>query len=743
MNYYTTTTDRMAAMARVTAARVSYSSRAADELTLAVALPPDSYEAPLPWEYGDRVNLTNGLGRVVFSGTVEPPTLDPMAREWRCTVRGLWRRLETVTYANMSAAGKLRFPATFSSVNESALLTKVTLPQAGGPPLVQYMLPAEAEEYLEEHPTATLEPARAGGLVSAADVATGVCDWAGVPADMPVTACVLEVGSTGATSCASLLLSALEMVPGAVTWTDYTATTPTLICRHADDLPLLSLDLATGSVSGLGSTGGVVSYSFQPRPDLVPPVVAILCGDECPLVLPEGGDIRTPGAFLTAIAPLKVSRGSSATTAGGELTPAMAAAVQRASGQYVRVRALPLPGNTAANAIPFWQRFFPWLKGYASAVSTDAAKITRLTKEEAFPDADDMVVTGIPAADESAEINNYSTACDYLLIQGDIPTHKRTGIKFCRGSIEQRVWLTNPNAVAPEIVTERGRHFPGNAERSGTETLYVDLALTDAVLVDRRTYVYQNGTNIEPEAMEEGGGAGGGTTPPAEEEPSTEELEHAAELAYTALACRDYYNATRTERPEISLELFCPEFCPADLLGYRLQLVNGPAAHNGRPSPVLGVTWDLLTGRVGVSCGSGSEANFNAMLSQRRALSARNNAVISPTADVTAADFSGYDPTAGEGGEEAEQETPYNMISPSISGSAGAGEGGQARYPFQVFEEGGKWYMYRAEIPVPGGMLQFPTTEVPYKEGRKFSVLQYWTGSAWSYKVRYYDTPTT
>lgn len=732
---HTATTAQLAAIGGVTTLSLDYGSREADVLTLAVDL---TAADALPWDYRDEVRVTDITGRCIFAGTCDPPQIDPATNRWTITARSSWARLEAVTYAQFDDSGNVVFPSPFTAQYNSALLTRVQ-DTVEGERVLLYMLPEEAEEYALDHPLAQLSPARCGGLVSAGDIVAATASWAGVAVSSSIGNCVMSLGSSGMASCASLMLGALEQVPNAFTYMDYSASTPTLRIATAPEAALV-LDMQSGTISGLGSTGGVTSYTMRRRPDLVPPVVALVCGDECPLVLPEGGDIRTPGAFLAAVAPLRVA--TSATSGGlnaaGSLTDAMTAAVQEASGQYMRCRAVPQPGSGTAAAVKFWARWFPWLADYASGLQVDAPTITKLSKEAAFPEEDDMQPSGNDAADESAEINNYDVSCSYVLIQGQIPTNKSTGIKFCKGTIEQRVWLANPAAVRPESVRDMGRHFPGNGELNGNERLFVVLTMSP-VFVDRRGYVYQTGTGNEPGSSSGGTSTGGGTGEETEED-TTVQTEHAAELAYTALACRDYYAATRQERPELSLQFFMPDFCPLDLLGKSITLQGAVPYHSGIASPVLGVSWDLISGRVSVQCGSGSQSNFNALLSLRRAISAMNARAMSPVANVTAADFSDY-AGGGGGGGGGGSATPYNMISPSISPAASAGQNGEEHYPFELFQENGSWYLYRGRVPTPAGMIEFPTTAVQYQQGREYSVLPHYNAAtdSWSYKVRYYD----
>lgn len=760
------TLAQLAAIHNADVARVEYHSQAADILRLEVQLRRGE-GFPLPWQYGDAVRLLGYGGEVLFCGTCAPPNYDAMTNRWSVEVRSAWADLNRTPLVTRDKDGNLR-PA--NAASQSAPAVRVDWKEYdpdnpladsnGMVKKVKYVLPGEEDALLEAHTGATSYTAAVKGLSLADSVVTRCAGFpsgsAGAVSNL--NAIVPAVGSNGSSTCGALIRAALEHVPGSVTWSDY-ADGGKLNAALAGSLPSLCLNMATGEIAGLGQTGGVTQYSLRRRPDLVPPGVIIFYGTKLHACVPANLDPSLPGVIVVTVQPLQCGTGAVALDENGGLDAAATAAVQEATNKYMRVRGIALPTSGVVAAGRFWSQLFPWLAPYQSALEVDAPVIKKLTQQEAYPEADDMASSGVGAIAEASAIRNYSTACGYLMTEGVFTTAKRTGIKFCKGSVTQRVWLENPGSLNVESAQETGRHFPGYGTHNGQERMFVDFQLT-GIFIDRKGYVYRTADNEEVPEEEAEEEEGGGQSQQEQEQEAEEERQRAedakqAELEYTKRCAEDYYSAVSGERPELHVTLFRPDFWPGALMGKTLSLANCHPLHAGVATPVLGVTWNLITGEVEVEGGSGAEANFNDMLSVRRALQAAADAAMAPLMgeqnfEDTYGENQEEDPEEPEEPEDPEEpeetDTEGQKVQPNISATASAGAGGQVRQPFSIFQENGSWYMQGGYVPVHNGPpIWVDTQGVPYREGRKYSVQPRYsrTTNTWSVKVRYYDPPSS
>ena len=607
---------------------LTYNADAPD--TVDVSMLPEDYAA-LPWQYGDRVILTEG-GRRVFSGVL------------------------------------MTSPA--SSV------------QAGAPEEVAIQLQSDLailQQTVYAHLNAKGEPLYAGAgreyFVDAGAFSREVFKYAtGWPGSKVASSLSVSVGgkiptpsSNGCTSCGQLFETVLQWVPDALLVQRYDETGDTLhITTHGAFEPL-----------SLPHNAPLQSVALTARPELVPPVCALVGGEH--YKYPADGDIREPGSFVYAV-PIKRD--------GQNKGPAGSAPAS----QKMIIRGVPIPDRyqfkrgeqeyqtsviiAGSDTEKFIRAFFPAYAVHMSDrdLTAGACVITPvlaadLNDESSAPayGAEDEDATPVPANYE--EDPSTFTAADkggiYVMTEGSFNASSNSkknlkGLRWCKATLSMNVALRKSDVKAAELPTVV-ELFPGLRKNSEGETVFYAQLKLEAVLINRRKRVYDPATNQPCRSDSEYS---------AEEDPNT------PTTTEYRTALLNYYNASRTIYTDGSVALLHDGSLQPELLVGRMLRIEGKRPEwSTMNALVRSVSWDYGQRKLSLAVGSRDVLGFNEHL-QRLMLQrmvgveeARRQAIPRDVADT-----------------EAEAKAEADMsVSPSITAGLGVHSGGKYRTPWTLF----------------------------------------------------------
>lgn len=609
---------------------LTYNADAPD--TVDVSMLPEDYAA-LPWQYGDRVILTEG-GRRVFSGTL------------------------------------MTSPA--SSV------------QAGAPEEVAIQIQSDLailQQTVYAHLNAKGEPLYAGTgreyFVDAGAFAREVFEYAtGWPGSKVASSLSVSVGgkiptpsSNGCTSCGQLLETVLQWVPDALLVQRYDETGDTLhITTHGAFEPL-----------SLPHNAPLQSVALTARPELVPPVCALVGGEH--YKYPSDGDIREPGAFVYAV-PIKRD--------GQNKGPAGSAPAS----QKMVIRGVPIPGRQQFQRGPeeyqsstviagskterYIRAFFPAYAAFMAErdLSAGACVVTVVPAADLNDEADTPPADGTSAdedalptpANYSDEPWNWSPDDEggiYVMTEGSFNASSNSrknlkGLRWCKASISMNVGLRKSEIKNAELPTVL-ELFPGLRKNDEGETVFYAQLKLEAVLINRRKRVYDPATNQPCRSDSEYS---------AEEDPNT------PTTTEYRTALLNYYNASRTVYTDGSVALLHDgSLQPEMLVGRMLRLEGKRPEWATMNALVRTVAWDYGQRKLSLTVGSRDVLGFNEHL-QRLMLQrmvgveeARRQAIPRDVADT-----------------EAEAKAEADMsVSPSITAGLGVHSGGKYRTPWTLF----------------------------------------------------------
>lgn len=482
--------------------------------------------------------------------------------------------------------------------------------------------------------------------------------------------------------------------------------------------------------------GVVESAEFRPRYDLRPPVVgmvwssavvAAVKGTRREFVLPEGGDLRQPWAFLYEL-PEVGGAGM-----GEELTEAQKGVVRDAAAQRMEVEGLPVPVGWVSSgnmreastgqpkvAYDFWCRWFPELKKTGiGCLQFGQAVFEPVDVDVAFPpveggatSADGTVETGQPA---NYEEFGEETQRIYVLNKGEFPASAErrenvSGLSFCQGVYKQYVWL-KADYIGSLTEEERKEFFKGSWNvqlADGRHATRYALLTLRAVFIDRHHKRYKTGTN---ELLD-------GDDDFSADEEDEEEPETGGDVttADYKQAVEDYYAATRRL-------LWDGSICLTGAEGVRLsEMVGRTLCVTGlRPewaqmgTPVQAVVWRPFEGELVLQTGSTElltvDERVERMQLGRRGLLGGGSS-LPPDSEMDVPDEE--EPVVPD---EEDEESPA-MVAPSISAIQEAKAEGRPLNPFEVFQDGERWFMNEGVWPAWGELIQFPTTDVTEKKAQ-------------------------
>lgn len=522
-------------------------------------------------------------------------------------------------------------------------------------------------------------------------------------------------------------------------------------------------DRATETITEVvGTFGGVTSVSLRARHDLVPPVCALT--GKVHAVLPQGGDIRTPGSYVYNL-PKDDVEGESG---GGEMDDETRRAVQDAAAPKMEVIGWEIPEawkldqtemlhavKEVEKYIKFWGAFskFKVLKKLAAVVRFGGMRVEIVDAEDAYEEEEDII---IPAPGESeSDVKKIPYNYDppksekdenweklYVHQEGSFPASRRrkkclSGLKFCKASIYQNVVLVG-KIPAGVMTMERAleffdghKPFTDDVSSTAKPRRYTCLRL-DCTLINRRKKRYKTGTNelceddqdYKPE--ENSGGAEG--------DKDREKGEYIDFL-------NSYYAATRKLYYDGTVTLTRVDFDPAALCAHGINIAGLDPEWETMESPCVQAVYDAFERRLSLTLGSREPLTIDEMADRSQAIKeqAMSGSIAAQNSEDDGKDFN--DDPNPENPENPDKNDDLEMIAPNHTASHSSELKGRALEPFEVYPEGDRWYINEGELASPQGAINFPKTEITsiYKDGHKYIVVPKYDkkNKIWKPQVRY------
>lgn len=491
--------------------------------------------------------------------------------------------------------------------------------------------------------------------------------------------------------------------------------------------------------------GSVVSVSCNTTAWEVPPVVALR--GRYKYTLPAGENIFQPGAFVYHVPKKDVGMGGNKD----------ATEVQRTSGTWNIVKGYLIPPGWQSlndgkavdmreevSDIPahheFWAKYLPEIrKTNVSCLAFGTAVFEPIPVSEAYPEEDEddetSTLSGVtkwrPPLLESKngpanyeEFSTRDTKKLYVCYEGQFPasSEKRgnvSGLKFCRGTLRQYVWLKGPYTGMMRG-TDVMAFFAGSMKVPGTdgtpETVsYTQLTL-DGVFINRRRTRYQSGTNGQPKAIMD-------ADPDDSEQNGTETSTELTKRDYIQ-ALSDYYYSSRPVGTHGSMRL-------AGVNSYR---------HSAELGVLKSVRWNPTTGELTLTTGAGGPVGVEAILQRQQV------GKMQALADFQGTLAQASQEEGDETGEDAEKNETDNY--PMVGAGAVAAHRVDAKAaklePFAVYmDDDGRMMMNGGPLPSPVGIIDVEPTDISsvWRVGREFYVKARWNRSTkgWEAVVLYRD----
>lgn len=496
----------------------------------------------------------------------------------------------------------------------------------------------------------------------------------------------------GTTTCGALMTEALRWLPDTIMVQRYSAEGDTLKVLHVEEMPHMTLE----------PTALLTSVNLQARPELVPPVCALVGGDN--YIVPSNGDVRAPGAFVypVPVAQNDNSRAGSA-PASQKMTIKGIAVPERTVGKNCAevFKSTAIIENSRMHK--FLRYFFPayrelLLHCSAGAPLLSVVPVEELQEDEPGEDEDSID----PPANYSDPLgwgagDGYD-AC-YVMTEGSFTASSRRtknlrGLRWCKGtisvnlSLSQEQYATLPDVLKPGI----DELFPGrNKRKDEVSHKLVNLKL-DCVLVNARKRIFDPATN-QPCSTDS-------------------EYDESTELTLTDYrqALEDYYSASRTVWHEGNIDLLHDGSLQPELLTGSTVTIQGKRAEWERMNAIIrSVTWNYQERTISLNVGAREVSGYSEILERRLlAKTARRD-----REQRMAVPFDVYD-TDAQKTDETEM-----SVSPSISASVSGAVSGKYRQPFTLYEtfeasenEGGE--EDKVTVWLTGGTLT--------KEGKAYTV---------------------
>lgn len=507
-------------------------------------------------------------------------------------------------------------------------------------------------------------------FVGAGVFAQGCFDWAAgwtgskvrcgfnalVGGDVPVPE------GNGMTSCAGLLGEAVRWLPGSF-----------FVQRYGDEMGELRLTNAAheGDVV-LDEDALVQGVSLTERVDAVPPVCALVGGAHA--VLPAGGDVREPGAFVYAV-PVRED-GQRGVAGSKESSSKMVLRGVAVPSRYVFERgesehkyaSIPAGGDTAEWIAQFFPEFLPFLPKMEAAYALVAA-VPKSVFESAGDEVEDEDAVGVPANYSEPPWSSAASGGMYVLTEGSFAASSRKdkclkGLSWCKATISMNVRVSGLGEDGwRELQPLAEELFPGRrySAKYAKDTHLTARLVLECVLINRKKRVYDPATNApcstDPlyDAEEDGS------------EPTVSEYHGALER---------FYAASRVAPFEGSVTMLRGDFEPWGMAGKGLRILGRRGAWEDMPGTVVrSVQWEVMSDVLQLNVGGGGTLGFDEYL-QRLMLARRARIDAAQRAAVP------YDVEDAELRKEAEDAM---MVSPAVSASVGAAVAGKIVKPWTLY----------------------------------------------------------
>jgi hypothetical protein len=653
---------------------LNYNLNAAD--TLEVSLKPEAYAA-LQLHAGDRVILKDSA-RWVFSGTVQnEPSCSVQAGDGEVvTVSAAsdWALLEKTVYAKQLPSGEFIYPGgkskrSFMQLDELSQGVLDWATDWEGTPL-------EARRFFGR--SALVPVPEGGGLTSCADVISEALAWA-----------------------PHIYMKHLYTSQGTEFWFSQTLAEETIV---------------------LDENSPVTSINLTERKDLVPTVCALVGGEH--YVLPKGGDIREPGAFVYAVplrerenAPAGSAEASQKMEVRGVALPERSYR-ERTAEEY---REVDIPEES--KTMRFLRRFFPQYNKFLPSCKAGALVASIVTEQDMKEEAETELEEGqeykAPAnysetPENWAPTGEYTTPLGsgvFVLTDGSFTastdaTKNLKGLRWCKAKLEMQLYITlaDVRKKAKELRVLAGELFPGklrgtNKDEKWETRLYARLSL-DCVLINSRKRLYDPATNkpfrSDPEWEES-----------AADEPTESDYKK---------ALLTYYNNAQRPQMEGDVTLLLEdrrEIHPVNMLGLNLSIYNKREEWETLEAVIRSVSWAYGEREVTLSVGPrevlGFEEELRRILLEKFDRQSATQRLVLP-----------FDALDSDAQDENEQSL---SVSPNISASVSAGTSGKARKPWTLYEfednegntvvymAGGNLYRAGQHWNVPDSAEQFTREE--------------------------------
>lgn len=672
---------------------ITYNCDAAD--TLELSMRPEAY-AELGFKPNDRIVL-NHEGNTVFSGTL----------------------LTGSTHSVQAGGGE---DVQLHAESDLGLLERMAYVKKNASD--EFLFPGVTEPFVDSH-------------YFSHEVFNRMKDWEGSPIESFFFCGVDERVPTpegnGATPAGALLQDLMKWVPEAVLFTSYgpAGSALDLCLRYSSDLTPLSLP----------TDAPIQAVALTARPDLVPPVCALVGGDT--YQFPAGVDVRTPGAFVY---PVPVDRDGSNDRAGS-----------KENSQKMVVRGIPLPERTQfvrgedeyeyspivapSRTCSFISRFFPQYTKFMGACEVGAAVLSVVTREQLEAEAEqeaeyngDEDAQPIPA-NYSDDPSGWSAAPGgngvYVMTEGSFPASSRStknlrGLRWCKGSVTLmlRLMFKNKDAVPAELREAVPTLFPGKARYWSKEdrkwrSAWLARLTVDCVLINRRLRVYD-----------------AATTQPCTTDPNYSPEEDGKPTASDYRAAMEaYYKATHPNGQPLvpyegSINLLHDGYLqPQKMAGHPITI------HGKRPewatmhAVVRSVTWEYGQKKLSIDVGSRAVLGFEDYLARRMLAKADRRR----TLQRMTVPFSVSDP------EERLRAESNMSVSPSVNASVSATPTGIHRKPGTLYEVGiGSGDSAQSTVWLAGGTLRRngQTFNVPDTDRQIIRGQASESGWTWGVKVK-------
>lgn len=523
--------------------------------------------------------------------------------------------------------------------------------------------------------------------------------------------------------------------------------------------------------------------------DHVPPPVVAARGGAC-FEIPAGASIFQPGAYVYNVPYASSAMGSDTSVYVGNgdvrviiykgnadrssgLTSGQKWALLCETKEWELIKGIAVPKAGAdREAAQFWSTVggFRILQECKNVAFGDPS-FEILTASEAYPEDEDDGSSGggapstgrlsppiteksnVPANYDEGVVNG--TRC-FVLMEGSFPASSDSrgnvaGLRFCRGTVRQMVYLTGDPGVSGAE-----EFFCGSKRIKGDMLHYTYLSL-ETVFINRHRCRYQVGTNMPEDADDDADDDGGSGDNTAEEEAEEPDMEESVDY-YAALW--DYYLATR-ELNEVDTEV---EFHGVEGFEPGCVSLDSVLASAGLSATAARMTWDAAAHTLTVSNSRRDILGVDELIQRQQAgRKTAESSVLQRAGSVRSGNLpygldydgplvmwygdmgdgseGGDDPGNGEGdgsdGEEEGNEAP--MVAPSISANHSASSSARPLAPFQLYkDDDGSWRLNGGILPSPGGFIRFEGADVTGKVGKgvTFSVKAKWDSASRTWKPR-------